>query len=49
MTSRLRRMLLINTRTSGTQSSIAINELDPTDGAAVTGDNAVGKTTTLVH
>lgn len=47
MTSRLRRMLLINTRTSGTQSSIAINELDPTDGAAVTGDNAVGKTTTL--
>lgn len=47
MTSRLRRMLLINTRTSGTQSSGAINELDPTDGAAVTGDNAVGKTTTL--
>jgi len=47
MASRLRRMLLINTRTSGTQSSTAINEIDPTDGAAITGDNAVGKTTTM--
>lgn len=47
MASRLRRMLLINTRTSGKFSSNAINEVDPRDGAAVTGDNVIGKTTTL--
>lgn len=47
MASRLRRMLLINTRTSGKFTSNAINEVDPRDGAAVTGDNVVGKTTTL--
>lgn len=47
MTSRLRRMLLVNTRTSGSETSRSINELDPRDGASITGDNAVGKTTTL--
>ncbi|MDP3799794.1 MAG: ATP-binding protein [Polaromonas sp.] len=47
MSSRLRRMLLINARTSGSLSSGAINEVDPRKGAAVTGENSVGKTTTL--
>ena len=47
MTSRLRRMLLVNVRTSGLLSSGSINEVDPRDGAAITGDNSVGKTTTL--
>ncbi len=47
MTSRLRRMLLINTRTSGTECSGAISELDLRGGAAVTGSNGMGKTTTL--
>lgn len=47
MTSRLRRMVLVNVRSSGTLTSGAINELDPRDGAAIVGDNAVGKTTTL--
>ena len=47
MASRLRRMLLVNTRTSGILSSGAINEVDPRGGAAVTGENTVGKTTTL--
>lgn len=47
MASRLRRMLLVNTKTSGAHTSLAINELDPRGGAAITGDNAVGKTTTL--
>ena len=47
MASRLRRMMLVNTRTSGTLPSGAINEVDPRRGAAVTGENAVGKTTTL--
>lgn len=47
MTSRLRRMLLVNTRTSGSATSASINEIDPRGGAAITGDNAVGKTTTL--
>lgn len=47
MSSRLRRMLLVNTRTSGSLSSGAINEIDPRNGAAVTGENSVGKTTTL--
>ena len=47
MASRLRRMLLLNTRTSGTLPSGAINEVDPRGGAAVTGENSVGKTTTM--
>lgn len=47
MTSRLRRMLLVNVRTSGLLPSGSINEVDPRDGAAITGDNSVGKTTTL--
>jgi len=40
-------MILVNVRSSGTLTSGVINELDPRDGAAITGDNAVGKTTTL--
>ncbi len=47
MTSRLRRMLLVNTRTSGNFTSASINEIDPRGGASITGENAVGKTTTL--
>ncbi len=47
MTSRLRRMLLVNTRTSGNATSASINQIDPRDGASITGENAVGKTTTL--
>lgn len=47
MTSRLRRMLLVNTRTSGNFTSACINEIDPRGGASITGENAVGKTTTL--
>lgn len=46
MPSRLNRVLLINTRTSGKIPSGAINELNPQGGAAVTGENSVGKTTT---
>ena len=40
-------MLLVNTRTSGSATSASINEIDPRGGAAITGDNSVGKTTTL--
>lgn len=40
-------MLLINARTSGSLSSGAITEIDPREGAAIVGDNSVGKTTTL--
>ncbi|TAL65639.1 MAG: ATP-binding protein [Burkholderiaceae bacterium] len=47
VTSRLRRMLLVNTRTSGNITSASINEVDPRGGASITGENAVGKTTTL--
>jgi hypothetical protein len=47
MTCRLRRMLLINTKTSGAACSGAISEIDPRGGAAITGKNGVGKTTTL--
>jgi hypothetical protein len=47
LTSRLRRMLLVNTRTSGNATSASINQIDPRDGASITGENAVGKTTTL--
>lgn len=47
MSSRLRRMLLVNTRTSGNDTSASINEVDPRGGASITGENAVGKTTTL--
>jgi len=47
MTSRLRRMFLINTRTSGTATSASIAELDPRGGAAIVGLNGAGKTTTL--
>jgi len=45
--SRLRRMILVNTRTSGLTPSASINEIDPRGGAAITGENSVGKTTTL--
>lgn len=47
MSSRLTRMLLINVKTSGTLASGMITEIDPRDGAAITGANGVGKTTTL--
>lgn len=47
MTSRLRRMLLVNSKTSGTICSGSITEVDPRGGACVTGFNGVGKTTTL--
>jgi hypothetical protein len=47
VSSRLRRMLLVNTRTSGNDTSASINEVDPRGGASITGENAVGKTTTL--
>ena len=47
MTSRLRRMLLINVKTSGVICSGSITEVDPRGGACITGDNGVGKTTTL--
>ncbi|GAB4088702.1 ATP-binding protein [Hydrogenophaga soli] len=40
-------MLLVNTRTSGNFTSASINEIDPRGGASITGENAVGKTTTL--
>lgn len=40
-------MVLVNVRTSGTLTSGVANELDPRGGAAITGDNAVGKTTTM--
>ena len=40
-------MLLVNTRTSGSATSASINEVDPRGGAAVTGENSVGKTTAL--
>ena len=40
-------MILVNTRTSGLTPSASINEVDPRGGAAVTGENSVGKTTTL--
>lgn len=46
MASRLRSMLLIDVRTSADASG-TINEIDPRDGVAVTGDNAAGKSTTL--
>lgn len=47
MTHRLHRMLLINARTSGAHASGLITEVNPCDGAAVIGNNSVGKTTTL--
>lgn len=47
MSSRLTRMLLINAKTSGIHPSGTITEIDPRDGAAITGENGVGKTTTL--
>jgi hypothetical protein len=47
MTSRLRKMFLINAKTSGKTCSGRITELDPRGGAAITGSNGVGKTTTL--
>lgn len=47
MTSRLQRMLLVNTRTSGTATSGAVSEIDPRGGAAIVGQNGAGKTTTL--
>ena len=47
MPSRLTRMLLINAKTAGLQASGGIFEVDPRGGAAITGENGVGKTTTL--
>lgn len=47
MTSRLRKMFLINAKTSGKACSGRITELDPRGGAAITGPNGVGKTTSL--
>lgn len=47
MISRLRRVLLINAKTSGTECSGSISEIDPREGAAITGKNGAGKTTTL--
>lgn len=47
MSSRLTRMLLVNAKTSGIHPSGTITEIDPRDGAAITGENGVGKTTTL--
>ena len=46
MASRLRRMYLIDVRTSADTSG-TINEIDPRGGVAVTGANAAGKSTTL--
>ena len=40
-------MFLINAKTSGKACSGRITELDPRGGAAITGSNGVGKTTTL--
>jgi Protein of unknown function (DUF3584) len=47
MTSRLRKIFLINARNSGRNCSGRITEIDPRGGAAITGPNGVGKTTTL--
>jgi hypothetical protein len=47
MTSRLRKMILINAKNSGKSCSGRITEIDPRGGAAITGANGVGKTTTL--
>jgi uncharacterized protein DUF3584 len=47
MTHRLRRMVLVNARTSGSSPSGRIVEIDPRGGAAIVGANSVGKTSTL--
>lgn len=47
MTSRLRRLYFINAKTSGATPSGAFTHIDPRGGAAVTGDNGAGKTTSL--
>lgn len=47
MASRLWKMYLVNAKTSGKVSSGRITELDARGGAAITGPNGVGKTTTL--
>lgn len=47
MGSRLCKIYLVNAKTSGSTSSGRICEIDPRGGAAITGANGVGKTTTL--
>lgn len=47
MSSRLRKLYLVNCKTSGGKSSGRISEIDPRGGAAITGANGAGKTTTL--
>lgn len=47
MTYQLRRMILVNAGTNKRTASQRITEIDPRGGAAVTGQNAVGKTSTL--
>lgn len=47
MTSRLHRIFLIDGKTSGVVTSGMACELDPRGGAAITGSNGVGKTTSL--
>ena len=44
---RLRRMVLINVGTNKNKPSGRITAVDPRGGAAVLGENGVGKTTTL--
>lgn len=47
MSSRLRKVFLVNAKTSGSTTSARISEIDPRGGAAITGGNGAGKTTTL--
>lgn len=47
MSSRLRKIYLVNAKTSGSTTSGRICEIDPRGGAAITGANGAGKTTTL--
>jgi Protein of unknown function (DUF3584) len=47
VSSRLCKIYLVNTKTSGSTTSGRICEIDPRGGAAITGANGAGKTTTL--
>ena len=47
MSSRVRKIILVDGKTSGVTSSNLICHLDPRGGAAITGENGVGKTTSL--
>lgn len=47
MSSRLRKVYLVNAKTSGSTTSARISEIDPRGGAAIIGGNGAGKTTTL--